>query len=208
MGIVTTEGVILFAEKRAPSKLSISDSLEKIFEVEKHVGFAVSGLVADSKVLVDYARSECQNHWFNFDEAIPIKTITESVCDLSLKFGEDGSKDSLIMSRPFGAAILIAGFDDSGYHLYYADPSGTFSKYSAKSIGSGSEVAQTALEEKYTSSLDYNCGLRLGLEILKSVMEEKLTKDTISVASLTKDDGFCMIPSALIDQHLSALGTA
>jgi 20S proteasome subunit alpha 5 len=206
LGIVTTDGVILFAEKRPPSKLSISDSVEKLFEIERHIGFAVSGLVADSKVLVDFARSECQNHWFTFDELMPVKALAGSVCDLSLRFGEDGSKDSLVMSRPFGTALLIGGFDSFGYHLFYADPSGTFTRYEARAIGSGSEVAQTALEEKYSTSLDFNQGLSLGLEVLKSVMEEKLTKDAITIATLRASEGFRMLPADLIGQQLASLG--
>jgi len=51
------------------------------------------------------------------------------------------------MSRPFGVALLVAGWDeDAGYQLYHTDPSGTFVQYQAKAIGSGSEGAQTSLQ--------------------------------------------------------------
>ena len=64
-----------------------------------------------------------------------IITITETgVCDLALSFGEgsDGDKDKR-MSRPFGVALLIAGYDDLGGHqLFFSDPSGTFVRYKAK----------------------------------------------------------------------------
>ncbi len=54
-------------------------------------------------------------------------------------------------SRPFGVALLIAGWDagaDGGAVLYQTDPSGTFAEFSAKAIGSGSEGAQTALQAR------------------------------------------------------------
>ena len=54
-----------------------------------------------------------------------------------------------LQSRPFGVALLIAGWDEAeggGAVLYQTDPSGTFAKFSAKAIGSGSEGAQTALQ--------------------------------------------------------------
>ena len=54
-------------------------------------------------------------------------------------------------SRPFGVALLIAGWDEAeggGAVLYQTDPSGTFAKFSAKAIGSGSEGAQTALQAR------------------------------------------------------------
>jgi 20S proteasome subunit alpha 5 len=43
------------------------------------------------------------------------------------------------MSRPFGVALLIAGFDEKGPQLYFSDPSGTYLQYKAKAIGGGSE---------------------------------------------------------------------
>lgn len=43
------------------------------------------------------------------------------------------------MSRPFGVALLVAGWDDDGPVLFHTDPSGTYLKYKAMAIGSGSE---------------------------------------------------------------------
>ncbi len=36
------------------------------------------------------------------------------------------------MSRPFGVALLIAGYDEDGPSLYHAEPTGTFYRYDAK----------------------------------------------------------------------------
>jgi len=52
-------------------------------------------------------------------------------------------------SRPFGVALLFAGYDEKGPQLFHLDPSGTFVKCQAKAIGSASEGAQTSLEEQY-----------------------------------------------------------
>jgi 20S proteasome alpha/beta subunit len=38
-------------------------------------------------------------------------------------------------SRPFGAALLLAGIDESGPHLLHIDPTGTFTEYYAKAVG-------------------------------------------------------------------------
>ena len=54
-----------------------------------------------------------------------------------------------MQSRPFGVALLIAGVDENGPQLYHADPSGTFMRYDAKAIGSGSEGAQTELQDSW-----------------------------------------------------------
>ena len=59
------------------------------------------------------------------------------------------TKMSLLQSRPFGVALLFAGFDENGPQLFHLDPSGTFLQHDAKAIGSASEGAQQALQEVY-----------------------------------------------------------
>ena len=52
-----------------------------------------------------------------------------------------------VQSRPFGVALLVAGWQEgSGPVLYHTDPSGMFVEHDAKAIGSGSEGAQTTLQ--------------------------------------------------------------
>ena len=77
-------------------------------------------------------------------------------------------------SRPFGVALLIAGWDDGGPVLFSTDPSGTYSKCNAMAIGSGSEGAQTALQEEYRSDLTLKEAEAIALATLKQVMEEKV----------------------------------
>ena len=90
-----------------------------------------------------------QNHNFVYDEEIKVETVTQAVCDLALRFGESTEDDEAMMSRPFGVALLIIGIDENGPQLDHADPSGTYVRYDAKAIGSGSEGAQGELQEKY-----------------------------------------------------------
>ena len=69
VGIRTSEGVVLAVEKRLTSKLVESTSIEKIWEIDSHIGCAVSGLTADARQLVDHARVEAQNHRFTYVNA-------------------------------------------------------------------------------------------------------------------------------------------
>lgn len=90
-----------------------------------------------------------QNHTFTYDEPIKVESVTQAVCDLALRFGESTHDEDALMSRPFGVALLIAGIDETGAQLYHADPSGTFMRYDAKAIGSGSEGAQAELQDQF-----------------------------------------------------------
>jgi len=190
IGIQTSEGVILAVEKRITSTLLEPSSIEKILEIDSHLGCAMSGLNADARTMIDHARVQAQNHTFVYDEPIKVESITQAICDLALRFGEGAQGEESIMSRPFGVALLIAGCDENGPQLFHADPSGTFTKYQAKAIGSGSEGAQTELQENYHKSLTLKEAEALSLKVLKQVMEEKVNSVNVQLCSVTPDKGF------------------
>jgi 20S proteasome alpha/beta subunit len=77
IGLQTNEGCILCVEKRLTSPLLDPSSVEKIAEIDVHVGAAMSGLVADARTLVDHARVEAQNHTFTYDEPIGVEALTQ-----------------------------------------------------------------------------------------------------------------------------------
>eukprot|EP01126_Amoeba_proteus_P028563 TRINITY_DN2816_c0_g1_i6.p1 TRINITY_DN2816_c0_g1~~TRINITY_DN2816_c0_g1_i6.p1 ORF type:complete len:151 (+),score=23.85 TRINITY_DN2816_c0_g1_i6:293-745(+) len=108
----------------------------------------MSGLTADARTLIDHARVDAQNYRFTYDEPISVQSLTQSICDLALRFGEDRD-DEDSMSRPFGVALLMGGVDETGPILFHMDPSGTFLEYKAMAIGAGSEGAQQHLEKEF-----------------------------------------------------------
>jgi 20S proteasome alpha/beta subunit len=111
--------VVLGVEKRVTSILLESSSIEKIVEIDSHIGCAMSGLTADARTMIDHARVESQNHRFTYDEPLRVESCTQAVCDLALRFGEgDDDENERVMSRPFGVALLVAGVDDDGPQLY------------------------------------------------------------------------------------------
>ena len=77
IGLQTKSGSVLAVEKRLTSPLLEPSSVEKIAEIDTHVGAAMSGLVADARTLVDHARVEAQNHRFTYDEAIGVEALTQ-----------------------------------------------------------------------------------------------------------------------------------
>eukprot|EP00762_Andalucia_godoyi_P002426 ANDGO_02796.mRNA.1 putative proteasome subunit alpha type-5 len=198
IGICTSGGVVLACEKRITSTLLEPSSIEKISEIDSHIGCAVSGLTADAITILDHARVQTQYHRFTYDEPMRVETTTQSICDLALKFGEneddddddgDGGGDS-VMSRPFGVALLVAGWDaHNGPQLFHADPSGTYIKYDAKAIGGAAEAAQTALQDQYHKSMTLEEAETLALGILKQVMEEKLDAENCEVGSVSAQSG-------------------
>ena len=167
IGISTSEGIVLAVEKRLLSPLQEASSVEKLAEIDSHIGCAMSGLSADARTLIDHARSESQYHRFTFNEPMKVDSLTQAVCDLALRFGESGEENT--MSRPFGVALLVAGWDKHGPALYHTDPSGTFTRFDAKAIGAGSEGAQTSLQEQFHKNLTLEEAETMAVTILKQV---------------------------------------
>lgn len=120
--------------------------------------------------------------------------ISLAVCDLALAFGEESEsreERKSKMSRPFGVALLIAGYDDlDGPQLFFSDPSGTYVKYKAKAIGAGSEGAQINLKDSYSETMTLEEAEELALNTLKQVMEEKISTDNVELARVTPEKGY------------------
>jgi len=190
IGICTKDGVVLAVEKRVTSTLIEPSSIEKVLEIDKHMGCAMSGLTADARTLVDHARVEAQAHWFTYNERMPVESNVHAIADLALDFSDSDSGRKRVMSRPFGVALLVAGVDPvDGPVLFNTDPSGTYTKYSAAAIGSAQEGATSMLQEQYNKDMTLAEAEIMALTVLRQVMEEKLSKINVEVAKVPLSTG-------------------
>jgi len=139
-----------------------------------------------------------------YHEKMQVESVAQSVSNLAIQFG-DSDDEVGIMSRPFGVALLFAGFDQSGPQLYHMDPSGTYLKFDAKAIGSGSEGAQQSLQEAYHKSMTLKEATKSAFTILKQVMEEKLNETNVEAARITVDGGFQLIKGAELEDIIKEL---
>ncbi|NMC09486.1 MAG: proteasome subunit alpha, partial [Methanothrix sp.] len=73
VGIKAKDGVAVLVDKRITSRLMEPKSIEKIFQIDTHIGAATSGLVADARVLIDRARVESQINRLVYDEPIGVE---------------------------------------------------------------------------------------------------------------------------------------
>jgi 20S proteasome subunit alpha 5 len=89
------------------------------------------------------------------------------------------------MARPYGVALLIAGVDETGAHLYQTDPSGTFLEWQARAIGCGGQTAMDQIKDDYTDKMSLKEAEKLSIKVLKSVMEEKINKQNVELAVVT-----------------------
>lgn len=208
IGLWTKKGVVLAVEKRILSPLIVSNNINKIFEIDSHVGVAVSGLIADGQLIVDNSRKEAQRHMFKYNERIKPNFLTQKICDLALRFGESGSEDSgdrKVMSRPFGVSMLVGGMDKEIPVLFYTDPTGTSLHHDYKAIGASSEVAEAILSRDYKKDMKLEEAIIIAMRVLKEVMEDPVSSSNTQLAIATKKDLFKIFSEKELEDVLAKL---
>lgn len=184
VGVKFDEGVVLIVDKRINSSLIDPDSIEKIFKIDNHLGCATSGLVADARVLVDRARLDSQLNRLSYDEDIDVETLVKRTCDFKQTYTQYGGV------RPFGTALLIAGVDADGAHLFETDPSGALMAYKASAIGAGRNEVMGHFEESFEDGLSQEAAVTLGLEGLDRATEGGLKADAIEIGVVSDTETF------------------
>ncbi len=182
VGIKAVDGVAVLVDKRITSRLMEPESIEKIFQIDSHIGAATSGLVADARVLIDRARVECQINRLIYDERIGVETLAKKVCDFKQTYTQYGGV------RPFGTALLIIGADDERTRLFETDPSGALLEYKATGIGAGRAAVMEVFEEKYRVDMSMEEAILLGLEALYKASEGKFEAATTEIGLIKLAD--------------------
>ncbi|MDY0293690.1 MAG: archaeal proteasome endopeptidase complex subunit alpha [Candidatus Methanomethylophilaceae archaeon] len=184
IGLRYDNGVILLVDKRLSSRLVEPKSIEKIYDIDEHIGCATSGLVADARILVDEARKNAQIHKITYNENITVEGLVKKICDFKQNYTQYGGV------RPFGTALLVAGVDDLGCQLFETDPSGALVAYKASSIGSGRPAVMDLFEKEYQEDMTYTDAMKLGLRALAAATEDKPTPQTVEVGVVEKGKRF------------------
>ncbi|TDG98476.1 hypothetical protein EPR50_G00200790 [Perca flavescens] len=73
------DGVVFGVEKLVLSKLYEQGSNKRIFNIDRHVGMAVAGLLADARSLSEVAREEASSFRSNYGHDIPLKHLSDRV---------------------------------------------------------------------------------------------------------------------------------
>lgn len=181
-GVKAKDGVVLLVDKRITSRLIEAESIEKIFQIDDHIGVATSGLVADARALVDRARVEAQVNMISYDEPIGVEVIAKKICDHKQTYTQYGGV------RPYGTALLIAGADDSRPRLFESDPSGALLEYKATAIGAGRNSFMEIFEADYTDDMDIDAAIMLGMKALYTSAEGKVDAATLELGVVTLKD--------------------
>ncbi|MBI2523451.1 archaeal proteasome endopeptidase complex subunit alpha [Candidatus Woesearchaeota archaeon] len=182
IAMVCSDGLLFVTDKRIIDTLIVPEAVEKIWQIDDHVGATASGILSDARVLIERAQLKAQQHRITYDSPIDTLTIVKDICDLKQVCTQSGGL------RPFGVSILVAGIDNHIPRLYETDPTGIFFQYKATAIGEGEVEVEEILHKEYNEEMAIEDGLQLSLKALKKVLGENFKIGRIDAAYIKTED--------------------
>jgi 20S proteasome subunit alpha 3 len=114
IGVTSTEGIVLAAEKKVASKLLEPQiSSEKMYLIDNHIACAVAGITADANILIENARVSSQRYLQAYQEPIPIEYLVQQLCDVKQGYTQyGGTRDvsnifNLVRSPSFWSFVSL-----------------------------------------------------------------------------------------------------
>jgi len=188
VGIKCKEGIVIAVEEK-PRKLQISETAQKIFQIDDHVGVAAAGYIPDARSQVDNARFFSQSNKMIYDEPVEVETIAKHLADQCQQYTQYAGV------RPFGVALILGGVVNKTPQMYLTDPSGTYISYDAIAIGAGAEEVTDFLEKTYKNDLSLDDASILATAGIYLASEDKEGTDHIRMAHIKTETGLYEILS-------------
>ncbi len=182
LGMVCKDGVFLLADRRIMEKLVIGQSIEKVFQVDDHVGACATGFLMDGRILIERAQLLAQQNKITYDNSIDLLSLVKDIANLKQAYTQFGG------ARPFGVNILFAGVDDSGPQLFVTDVTGIYFQYKATVVGEGETQIKEILEKEYSDDLNLEQGVKLAVSAFKRVFGKEFDVERLDGAYIKTSD--------------------
>ena len=181
IGIVCSDGVFILADKRNEDPLIVSDSAQKVYEIDSHMIASVAGIISDAKVLIDRSQLLSQQHRVTYDSPIEPELVIKEISNIKQQFAQYGG------ARPFGVSVMIIGIQDKKGRLYTSDITGNYYEYYSNAIGEDDSGIKEILREKYKKEMSLKRGIELAVDAMKKVKGDRFKIDRLELAYLEND---------------------
>jgi len=196
VGIAAEDGVVLGAYKRVATPLMESENVEKLYQIDEHIGAASAGHVTDARKLIDILRREAQVNRASYQEPIGVETIVRRLCDEMQKYTQQGGV------RPFGVSVIVGGIEDGEPRVFETDPSGSYYEWRATAVGSSSEEIKERFEKDYDEGMDVHEALGLAYDAVADT-EEDVSPDSFEAAIVDRETGsFHELSQGEVSEHV------
>ncbi|KAK9808635.1 hypothetical protein WJX72_000964 [[Myrmecia] bisecta] len=196
--------VCVVTQKKVPDKLIDPTSVSHLFKITQGIGVLVTGTVADSRSIVQKARSEAAEFRFKYGYEMPVDYLAQVLADQAQVYTQHA------YMRPLGVVPILIGIDEErGPQLYKVDPAGYFVGYKATSAGAKDQEAENFLEKKFKGNpqLSYDECIQTAISALQSVLSEdfKAHEIEVGVVRAGEDTSFRVLSNAEVEEQLTAI---
>jgi len=201
IAVCCKDGVVFGVEKFTISKMLVEGSNRRIHAVDKHLGMATAGLIADARQLANRARREATSYKNFFHDPAPVKVLAERLAGFVQTY------TLYAHIRPFGTSILLGGVDKKGPQLYMIEPSGVMYGFHGCAAGKGRQAAKTELEKLKFSELTAREAISEIARIIYAIHDEAKDKDfELELAWVCTESGnlYQQVPKDLKEAAIAA----
>ncbi|KAK9324096.1 nucleophile aminohydrolase [Lipomyces orientalis] len=202
VGLVSKTHAVIVALKRSAEELGSYQ--KKIIRIDDHLGIALAGLSPDARVLSNFMRQQAMSSRMIYNRPIPVSRVVSAI-------GDKAQRNTQIYGRrPYGVGLLVAGFDETGPHLFEFQPSGTVLEYFGAAIGARSQSARTYLERNFEQFHDASLEdlVLHGLRALRDTLaqDKELLAQNTSIGVVGLDLKFTLYDNDDAREWLEKLG--
>jgi proteasome beta subunit len=164
VGILANNGVVIAADKRATmGYLVASKDVMKLIEITDKIAVTVAGGVGDAQLLAKYLKSQMQLYEIRKRKKPSVQACATLLANI-LFSGKGGI-------FPYYVQMIVAGKDDTGFHLFVLGPDGSTIEDKYISTGSGSVIAYGVLEDNFKEGLSSDDSVRLAARAISAAIQ-------------------------------------
>lgn len=197
VGVTSRDACVLATDHRATAGRLVSHTdTQKLFQIDRHLGMTIAGLVGDAQDLVRTLTAEARMYQMRHGRPIPVRAAAAFMANHlnAQKF------------TPFEVALIVGGFDERGPQVFSIDEAGGSIPDKWTTTGSGSPFVFGVLEDHYKEGLTASDAVDLALRGLNAATRRDSASGNGFDAAIIDRNGFQWVPREETDRRLKRLG--
>ncbi len=195
IGIVCKDGLVIVADKKVKDKLIVSESANKIYEIDEHIVASAAGILSDARILIERAQLISQQHRVTYDSPIDVESVIKEIANIMQAFTQYPG------ARPFGVSIMSGGLNKEA-KLFVSDVTGNYVAYKAIAIGENDEKIKEQLRKNYKEDITIEEATKLALKIFKDVLGKNFNIERFDVGFIDKSKKLKRISGDRLKKYL------
>ena len=184
LGIKCKDGVILASDYRMTMGYLRAGKMKKIIPLTDKISAAVAGSVSEAQQSTRYLQAELRLNQLKLKREMQVREAANFACSMLYSNIKYPTSYNFMY-----CALLIAGYDLHGGHLFAAQPDGSIQECDYYICdGSGMEFALSIIEAEWKKDITCAEAKHLAIKAVNAAISRDIASgDAISVFQFTKD---------------------